>query len=90
MAVREITLAAIRRFGRQATPAALNREVVLQMTVRGDVVTIWERRPPTDKALEEWTRMQVTQMRYNPAEAPGRCIGAIGADGSRTTSGACP
>lgn len=69
MAVPEIMLAAIRRFCRQATPHPLDREVLVEMTVRGNFVTIWERRPPSDDTSDEWTRMHAAQMRYNPADA---------------------
>jgi hypothetical protein len=39
------------------------------MTVRGNFVTIWERRPSPDDTSDEWTRMHAAQMRYNPADA---------------------
>jgi hypothetical protein len=70
-------LAAIRRFCRQATPPPLDREVVVEMTVRDNFVTIWERRPPPGNASNEWTRMHAVQMRYNPAylmRTPSRAL----------------
>lgn len=57
-------LAAIRRFCRQATPPPLDREVVVEMTVRGNFVTIWQRRPPPDDTSDGWTRMHAAQLRY--------------------------
>ena len=35
------------------------------MTVRGNSVTIWERRPPPVDTSDEWTRVQAAQLRYD-------------------------
>ena len=68
MAVPELSLATIRRFCREAAPPPLNREVRLEITVRGDSVTIFERRPPAADS-EEWTRMHAAQLRYDATGA---------------------
>lgn len=39
------------------------------MTVRGNSVTIWERRRPLDGSPGQWTRMKSAQLRHNPSDA---------------------
>lgn len=68
VAVPELSVATIRRFCRRHT-RPLSGEVALDLTVRGNHVTIWEWRRPHDDASAEWTKMPAAQLRYEPVDA---------------------
>ena len=68
VAVPELSVAAIRRFCRKYT-RPVSKEVALDLTVRGNYVTIWEWRRPLEDASHEWSKMPATQLRYDPAES---------------------
>ncbi len=65
MAVPELSLRAIRRFFRQPTAVTGDQEVRVDVTVRGNYVTIWEGRRPLDEP--EWPPLRrVAQLRFAP------------------------
>jgi hypothetical protein len=67
MSVPELALAKIRRFCEERTPAHLRDEMRLEATTRGNSVTVFDCRPPWDATHGEWTRMNIAQLRYDPA-----------------------
>lgn len=51
-------------------PARVRDQVRLEAGVRGDALTIVERRPPWHVELgPEWTTQRIAQLRYDPATA---------------------
>ncbi len=64
MAAPEIFVARIKRFCHERAPAHLRDEMRLEVSVRGDSVTIWERRPPITEGIDDWTRMKIAPLRY--------------------------
>jgi len=62
----ELSRATIRRFCRDLIPPEAKEELRIEMTVRADAVTIWERRPPTSpNPASDWTSTRVAQLRYD-------------------------
>lgn len=66
MAVPETDLARIRRFCEDQVPTEMSDQVRVEHRVRGRSVTIVERRPPWNAALDaEWSEMPQARMRYD-------------------------
>jgi len=63
----DLALAKIRRFCHERTPAALRDEMRLEVTTRGNSATIADCRPLCQGSAEEWTRMNIAQLRYDHA-----------------------
>jgi hypothetical protein len=58
----------VRRFCDGRLPAELRDEVVLEAGVRGNAITIVERRAPWNPDYgPDWTSMSVAQLRFDPA-----------------------
>jgi hypothetical protein len=66
MAVPELSLAKLRRFCDQRTPADMSDQMRLEATTRGNSVTLADCRPPWDGASSDWTRLPFAQLRYQP------------------------
>lgn len=66
MAVPEIALAKIRRFCERGTPPKLRDQMRLEVTTRGNSITIADCRPLWQDAPGEWTRLPIAQLRYQP------------------------
>jgi hypothetical protein len=74
MAVPELTLRAamtqVESFCRRHVPEKYRDEVRLEATVRGNSVTVVERRPPWREGIgTEWTSLKIAQLRYDSALA---------------------
>jgi hypothetical protein len=65
-AVPDLDLAKIKRFCTDKTPPDLRDEMRVEVGVRGKPVTIFDCRAPLDD-LNEWFRMPIGQLRYDPA-----------------------
>jgi hypothetical protein len=61
----EIDLARIRKYCQGRVPARLRNQVCIEAAVRGNSVTIFDRRPPWHPNLSEWSRVRVAQLRYS-------------------------
>ena len=69
MAVPEDALAEVERFCEERTPPDLCDEMRLEFSVRGDGITIVERRAPWNPRLgSEWTTSHIAQLRCDDAE----------------------
>jgi hypothetical protein len=63
--VRETAIAAVQRYCEQRIPPAVRSEVQLEHSVRGNSITIVERRPPWSELVgPEWTSTRIAQLRY--------------------------
>jgi hypothetical protein len=63
--VSDLAVAKVRRFCDQRVPAEARDEVCLEVTTRAATITIVERRPLWQGGPGAWTRMPITQLRYN-------------------------
>ena len=66
MAVPELALTKIRRFCDAHSPTHLRDEIRLEVTSRGNSITIADCRPLWQGAPGDWTRMNIAQLRYDP------------------------
>jgi len=65
--VKAAALEQVEAFCQSGVPAAARDEVRLEYRVRGNAITIVERRPPWHPGLgPEWTSMKIAQLRYDP------------------------
>jgi hypothetical protein len=63
--VRETAVATVQRYCEQRVPPASRSELRLEHAVRGNSITIVERRPPWSELVgPEWTSMRIAQLRY--------------------------
>jgi hypothetical protein len=74
VAVPELILRAamtkVESFCRRHVPEQYRDEVRLEVTVRGNSVTVIERRPPWREGIgTEWTSLRIAQLRYDSALA---------------------
>ena len=67
MAVPEIALAKIHAFCEAQTPEHLREEMRIEAATRGNSVTIGDCRPLWQGAPGEWSRVNIAQLRYDPA-----------------------
>lgn len=66
----EPALAYVAVFCDQRVPDDAGDQIRLEHSVRGDAITIFERRPPWREDLgPEWTRQKIAQLRYDRASA---------------------
>ena len=66
----EPALAHVAVFCDQRVPDDAGDQIRLEHSVRGDAITIFERRPPWREDLgPEWTRQKIAQLRYDRASA---------------------
>ena len=64
--VGEVTLERVRRFCVERTPTDEPSEIRLECSVRGNSITVVERRPPWSEIVgPEWTSMKIAQLRYD-------------------------
>ncbi|MDP4013432.1 MAG: DUF3024 domain-containing protein [Candidatus Nanopelagicales bacterium] len=67
MPVPDLDLHRIRRFAESRVPMQVRNEVRVEVTVRGNSVTVVERRPPWNDPLSpDWTTFPITQLRWDP------------------------
>ena len=65
----EPALARVKRFCEERVPAALREQIRLECSVRGNSITILERRPPWSELIgPEWTSTKVAQLRYDAGD----------------------
>lgn len=74
MAIPELAKAAavrqVEAFCEQRVPPRARDQVRLEFSVRGNAITIVERRPPWHPRLgPEWSSLKVAQLRYDPASS---------------------
>ena len=64
--VREAAVSEVERFCDQRVPEEMRSQVRLEHTVRGNAITIVERRPPWSEVVgPDWTTMKIAQLRYD-------------------------
>jgi hypothetical protein len=64
--VREPALARVQRYCEERLPPEARSDMRLEHSVRGNAITIVERRPPWNElGGSEWTSMKVAQLRYD-------------------------
>ena len=64
--VDEVALERVRRFCVERTPIDERSEIRLECSLRGNSITIIERRPPWSEVVgPEWTSMKIAQLRYD-------------------------
>ncbi len=63
----ELELAMIKRRCRKMIPPPFRDEVRVEVTRRGNSVTLWERRPLASGPPGQWSRMRIAQLRHEPA-----------------------
>jgi DUF3024 family protein len=64
--VRDAALADVERFCEEGVPADARSDMRLEHTVRGNAITIVERRPPWSRLVgPEWSTMKIAQLRYD-------------------------
>lgn len=64
--VRDAALPQVERFCEERIPRELRAQVRLEHGVRGNAITIAERRPPWRELGDpEWTTMKIAQLRYD-------------------------
>lgn len=69
MAVPQDALPEVERFCEERTPPDLRDEMRLECSLRGDAITIVERRAPWDPQLNSaWTTSDVAQLRHDGGE----------------------
>jgi Protein of unknown function (DUF3024) len=66
--VPEPGLQRIRDFCAEKIPGAMQSEVRIECSVRGDAVTIVERRAPWSPEIPEWSSSKVARLRYSGGE----------------------
>ena len=65
-AIRDYAVRHVSLFCENRIPLDARAEVRLEHSVRGDTITIVERRPPWSKLMgPEWTGMKIAQLRYD-------------------------
>ncbi len=66
---RDAALSAVEVFCESRIPQELRNEIRLECSRRGSAITIVERRPPwnPDAIGDEWTTMEIAQLRHDPA-----------------------
>jgi hypothetical protein len=78
----ETDLAKIRKYCQAQVPAHLRDQIRIEVTVRGNSVTILDCRPLWHTDLTEWSKVRVAQLRYSAsthdwslywADRNGRC-----------------
>ncbi|MGH2662775.1 MAG: DUF3024 domain-containing protein [Actinomycetota bacterium] len=58
----------VREFCEQRIPAHIRDQVRLEVGVRGNAISIFERRPPWRPDFgPEWSRLKIAQLRYDPS-----------------------
>jgi hypothetical protein len=63
--VRETAVATVQRYCERRVPPTSRSEMRLELSVRGNSITIVERRPPWSELVgPEWTWMRIAQLRY--------------------------
>jgi hypothetical protein len=73
--VRDAALSEVERFCEQRIPEELRAQVRLEHGVRGNAITIVERRPPWSKLVgPEWTTTTIAQLRYDDGRWSLYCI----------------
>jgi hypothetical protein len=64
--VRDAAGAQVRHYCHEGVPEDMRSEMRLEHTVRGNAITIIERRPPwSEHARPDWSAMKVAQLRYD-------------------------
>src|SRR4051794_41753934 len=64
--VRERALARIQRFCEERVPPESRAQLRLEHSVRGNAITIVERRPPWSELVgPDWASMKIAQLRYD-------------------------
>lgn len=64
--VRQTALSKVERFCNERVPEELRAQVRLEHGVRGNAITIVERRPPWSELVgPEWTTSHIAQLRYD-------------------------
>ena len=67
--VREPALTRVKQFCEQHVPRASREQLRLECSVRGNSITILERRPPWSELVgPEWTSMKIAQLRYDASD----------------------
>ena len=67
--VHEPTVTRVARFCVECVPPEARAELRVEHSVRGNAITIVERRPPWSELVgPEWTSMTVARLRYDPSE----------------------
>jgi hypothetical protein len=67
--VREPAVTRVERFCEDRVPPEMRSQVRLEHAVRGNAITIIERRPPWSELVSpEWTSMKIAQLRYDSSE----------------------
>jgi hypothetical protein len=67
--VREPAVTRIERFCQERVRPDARSEMRLEHSVRGNAITIVERRAPWSKRVgPEWTSMKIAQLRYDPSD----------------------
>jgi Protein of unknown function (DUF3024) len=74
MPVPELALRAamtsVESFCRLRVPATLRDQMRLEAKIRGNSITVMERRPPWGEGIgSEWTSLKIAQLRYDPQTA---------------------
>jgi hypothetical protein len=67
MTVPEVAATKVRRFCDAKTPEHLREEMRLEVSTRGNSITIADWRPLWQGAPGDWTHMNIAQLRYDPA-----------------------
>jgi Protein of unknown function (DUF3024) len=69
----ELAVAKVKRFCDERVPPHALHQVRLEFGVRGNSITIFERRAPWAGWLRpEWSRMKMAQFRFDPSDARWR------------------
>jgi hypothetical protein len=64
--VRDAAVARVRRYCEERVPLESRSQMRLEHSVRGNAITIVERRPPWSEVVgPEWTSMKIAQLRYD-------------------------
>jgi Protein of unknown function (DUF3024) len=67
--VHEPALTLVERFCEECVPPEARAAMRVEHSVRGNAITIVERRPPWSELVgPEWTSMKIAQLRYDPTE----------------------
>lgn len=63
----------LQNFTKRKVPPQLRREVRLELSWRGNAITLYERRPPwRGRLTDEWTKLPTAQFRYEGASGVWR------------------
>jgi len=60
----DLDVAKIRKYCDARVPAELRDRARIDVNVRGNIVTIFDCRPPWHESLTEWSKVAVAQFRY--------------------------